>query len=135
MSVYVTATLSRLAQINNYDDYEEMEDDEDFSYDTPFEKIFIKPLKKIAKKYDILIEHKEAQNYSYNGFYIVLINNLNKNKSVCLPSHDIVDLPIVNDDNTFYERTEAFIKVASDIIPEFKDFKFGEVGKRLFTFS
>lgn len=50
MSVYVTATLSRLAQINNYDDYEEMEDNEDFSYDTPFEKIFIKPLKKIAKK-------------------------------------------------------------------------------------
>ncbi len=135
MSVYVTATLSRLAQINNYDDYEEMEDDGKFSYDTPFEKIFITPLKDIAKKHDILIEQKEGQNYSYDGVYIALINNLNNNDSLCLPSYDIVDLPIVNDDNTFYERTEAFIKEASDIIPEFKEFKFGEIGKRLFTFS
>lgn len=135
MSVYVIATLSRLAQINNYDDYEEMEDDGKFSYDTPFEKIFITPLKDIAKKHDILIEQKEGQNYSYDGVYIALINNLNNNDSLCLPSYDIVDLPIVSDDNTFYERTEAFIKEASDIIPEFKEFKFGEVGKRLFTFS
>lgn len=135
MSVYVIATLSRLAQINNYDDYEEMEDDGKFSYDTPFEKIFITPLKDIAKKHGILIEQKEGQNYSYDGVYIALINNLNNNDSLCLPSYDIVDLPIVSDDNTFYERTEAFIKEASDIIPEFKEFKFGEVGKRLFTFS
>lgn len=112
-----------------------MEDDGKFSYDTPFEKIFITPLKDIAKKHGILIEQKEGQNYSYDGVYIALINNLNNNDSLCLPSYDIVDLPIVSDDNTFYERTEAFIKEASDIIPEFKEFKFGEVGKRLFTFS
>ena len=46
-----------------------------------------------------------------------------------------LSLPIVDDDDTFSQRSEDFIKEASAFFEEFKSLDFGEPKKRMFVSS
>lgn len=118
MGLYITNSLNRIADIEG--------DDDDY-YDLS------EKLEKIAKKYNL--GTKISAYGCHESSYFVIHNNEEEGRSYHLYEGHFIDLPTVEDDETFLQRSEDFIKEASDIYKDFKQLKFGNSVKRMFISS
>jgi len=122
MSIWTRASLNRIALIGECSDYDYNE----------LENNYIEPLKDLCEEFNLSIEY--APKDSYSTYYLVIHNNGSETGDTYYDG-DISDLPVIRNDDTFYQRTEDFIKKAIEIVPEIKDLKFEEAKARVFTFS
>lgn len=119
MGLYIKNSLNRIALID---------DDED-DYDAISES---EKLEELADKYQISIGIQPYDDYS--SYYFVIHNIIGMNIEH-LYSGNFLHLPAVQNDPTFLQRSEDFIKEASEIFEEFNSLQFGHPEKRMFIFS
>jgi len=129
MGLWINATLNRYMPIGSED---EEEDAYDFS--ERVEKKYIKDTKslEIAKKYGVYLTTAMVD----NGDEILFMIH-NKGSEVCdhFYTGGLWDVPDVKDDETFFQRTEDFLKEFIILFPALEDFEFSPVGKRFTAVS
>lgn len=121
MGLYIKNSLNRIALID------EDEDEDDY-----YEILESEKLEKITEKHQISISIQPYGDYS--SYYFVIHNIIGTNIKH-LYSGEFLPLPTVQDDPTFLQRSEDFIREASEIFEEFKTFEFSKPEKRMFIFS
>lgn len=129
MGLWISATLNRYTSIGGGNDYEDV-----YEYSERVEKTYINPSesKKIADKYGVYLETAIVDDYEHVLF---MIHNKKSEVRDHFYSGEIYDFPDVKDDETFFQRSEDFIKEFIVVFPDFADYEFSPVGKRFIASS
>lgn len=126
MSIYILTTLNRVALVDSEESSLLFED----SWE-PLDKF-----KKIAEKYKLKIEKLYVEIDNFDGIVCVIHNEVEKIEfAQCAYGGAMLVLKEVKSDETFFERTELFLKEVSLIEGKIRNLKFDEPQKRTFCFS
>lgn len=129
MGLWTSATLNRYIKIGAGDD-----DQDIYDYKEEIEKNFVENsnVVKLTEKHGIYLTTEIVDDYK-NLLFII------HNKGSEVRSHFFADgffnLPEVKDDETFFQRTEDFLKDFIDLFPHLNSIAFSPVGKRLTAVS
>lgn len=124
MGLWISATLNRYANIGGGD-----EGDDSYTYSEGVSKKYIEDPKslEIAKKYGVYLT-TEIVNDGENVLFI--IHNKGSEEGGHIYEGELWSLPDVKDDETFFQRSEDFIKEIAIEFPAYSDLSFSRVGKR-----
>jgi len=84
----------------------------------------------IAQKYGVSLSVRISQEHYQ---LLLIIHNEGSKINNHFYEDEFWDLPNVKDDETFWQRSEDFIREFVSIFPEFKNYEFGAVGKRFYA--
>lgn len=126
MSIYILTTLNRVALVDSEESNLLFED----SWE-PLDKF-----KKIAEKHKLKIEKLYIEIDNFDGIACVIHNEVEKiGFAQCAYEGAMLVLKEVKSDETFFERTELFLKEVSLIEGKIRNLKFDEPQKRTFCSS
>lgn len=123
MGLWINATLNRYIVISEgYEEY-------NHEFAEWIEKKYIKALKtrKLANKYDVYLSTEVTDDYNR---VLLMIHNKGSEVRNHFYASELWDIPEVKDDETFFQRSEDFLKEFGIVFPDFADIEFGPVGKR-----
>lgn len=119
MGLYTTNSLNRVALIKkDKNDYDILEEEE--------------KIEALCKKYDVEVNVKSL---SYPSTYYFVIHNNKGLSNSQLYAGSFLSIPFVEDDETFLQRSDEFIKEASKFFKQIEVLQFGEPIKRMFITS
>lgn len=129
MGLWTSATLNRYIKIGAGDD-----DQDIYDYQEKIEKDFIEDSNviKLTEKYGVYLTTRIVDDYQNILF---IIHNKDSEVSSHFFADGFFDLPEVKDDETFFQRTEDFIKDFIVLFPHLNSIAFSPVGKRLTAVS
>jgi len=125
MELMAIATLNRYI---NFDDPND-DEDEDFDYVELIEKTYINNTKsrELCNKYGIYLTTLRIDN---DSLILIMIHDRESAVRIPLYKGELFKFPDIKDDETFFQRTEDFLKEFTISFPDFEDIDFGPVGKR-----
>ncbi len=129
MGLWINATLNRYIPIGSED-----EEEDAYDYSERVEKKYIKDSKslELAKKYGIYLTTAMVDN---GDEVLFMIHNKGSEVRDHFYTGGLWDVPEVKDDETFFQRTEDFLKEFIILFPAFEGFEFSSVGKRFTAVS
>lgn len=129
MGLWTSATLNRFVNIGGGD-----EEEDTYDYAERVKKVYIDAPKsrEIAKKYGIYLTTEIVNEYSAVLF---LIHNKNSEVRDHFYEGELWNVPDVKDDETFFQRSEDFLKEFLILFPVFEEIDFSPVGKRFTAIS
>jgi len=125
MGFYTTTSLNRYANLGHPSE----NDDSLSDYWERIHDTYIENQKslEIAKKHGVSLSVETSQE-CYQLLFV--IHNEGSEITNHFYEDEFWDLPDIKDDETFFQRSEDFIKEFVSVFPEFEGCEFGTVGKR-----
>lgn len=129
MGLWINATLNRYINIGGGD-----EEEDSYEYSERVKKQYIKDPKslEIANKYGIYLTTEMVDN---DDQVLFIIHNKKSEVRDHIYAGELWDVPEVEDDETFFQRSEDFIKEFVIVFPAFSEEEFSSVGKRFIAVS